>query len=396
MGYMKNESPLYFREDAKKDIVQIKSEIQKLEKEYDALVSSGYSGVRESISKSINKSLQELRSKLLEYFSVLKHDPTTIGMSVKQAQDELQYVENRIKYIDDKIDELNEKARKEFFKNDPILSDGTKNEEYYKIREELDPLLNSRNNETVNMINLDRRQTAVKNLSEEAKGIYESNDYKNLDYKLRDFVGVELAPDVMQGLLDKIRSFLAFCKERGEMIDIKPIVEQYTEAARKISEARNIVDNMAMELNKQGIKIKVEDTAPFVKKFEDERKNKDKYKFQDPNTIELHDFSKIEEMRGGKSEVHNIRGYEQEKIEASLTEVQSLADTMKKYIKKMKDLDDKNITVVGKKDFGNLRVPEALFEPGQDGKFADYKKLQTDMEIILDRINTLEPTVSKD
>ncbi len=87
----------------------------------------------------------------------------------------------------------------------------------------------------------------------------------------------------------------------------------------------------------------------------------------------------------------NLDKYELEKIQDSLDEVKVLADSMERYISVMKDLEKQKIHVTGvQHTFDKLRFPGAVFDPSGEGEFGKMKKIKMNMNLILDKINTLK------
>jgi hypothetical protein len=113
-----------------------------------------------------------------------------------------------------------------------------------------------------------------------------------------------------------------------------------------------------------------------------------KHKFPYDGTLNLDKIKLRESIEPNNLEIENLDKYETEKITTCLRDVQMLADTMSRYLSKMKELDNKGTLVQGNIDFATLRYPNALFGP--DGEFEKFQKLSLNMALILDRINTLE------
>lgn len=277
----KQKSPFEYRKEARTDIVNIKHEIESLEQKYklffnEWLEENKQAGFESTITsenwvkkEEIQADLSDLRKKLNKYFDEFKHDPTEISPSVEQHKEELEYIREKIKWVDEKLADLNSQARTEFFKNDAIKSDGTPNEEYYKIRKDIDPLIKERNK-----LPDDETHQSIFTREEErvATKVFESNEYKQLDSDLERFLTHKWTPRLFQEKLDHARAFLAYCKDKGERIKIEPSIEAMEKVDKLMGDALYAIDNVYVELAKQGIMVKPEDIKPYLEKIKQEEK----------------------------------------------------------------------------------------------------------------------------
>jgi hypothetical protein len=151
-----------------------------------------------------------------------------------------------------------------------------------------------------------------------------------------------------------------------------------------------------MENNKfKPISVPTPDTAKekkdeYVSKdvhFDYENVNLDRISLKKVNETEKH--TKLFES----GFLNNLDKYETEKIQVSLDEINRVASTIQRYIDKMKELEEKGIHVTGiKHTFDQLRYSGALFGP--NGEFGKIRNLKLQMDLILDKINTLENSKS--
>lgn len=105
------------------------------------------------------------------------------------------------------------------------------------------------------------------------------------------------------------------------------------------------------------------------------------------NVKEVKDIPKFDHLKNFK----NLDEYEIEKIETSLRELKSVAETMQRYMDTMKDLEEKGIWVQGVQHaFDKLRFQDALF--GSEGEFRKVVAMQHQMALVLDKIDNLQKT----
>ena len=113
-----------------------------------------------------------------------------------------------------------------------------------------------------------------------------------------------------------------------------------------------------------------------------------KEKLENIKLVSLNEYPRFSKME-------NLDKYEKEKIESSYKDLLRITDTMKRYMDKMDELEQKGIKVTGTQHtFDTLRFKDTLFGPGS-AALVNFNRMQLSMALILDRINTLEKNTDK-
>lgn len=254
------------------NISEIKKELSLLKKEFEEIkieLGNSPKGIGHTDFprlKEIQERQDVLNKEMHTYVSILKHDPTeTHGPSRTQEIEEIEFLKKELDVLNQSISQLNMITRDEFLKNGAINPDGSKNKTYYALREGLDPLLKTREDEIQDLS--EQKSVSDVNIGR-IEDIYSSNEYKKLKNNLNNFMTVELAPIETKDRVDRARAFLDYCEDKGERIDIKPILEQYDEVSRVFAQARHQLDLMNFKIFEAGLRVTPDDLKPYLDKLD--------------------------------------------------------------------------------------------------------------------------------